>query len=69
MNIRGKLLIALIEMTGAAWITYQQMPSDQQQHIRLLAYRNGARLLQNLARRIGEYGMRAEKKYAEEING
>lgn len=66
--MKMRLLIAVVELAGASVITYQQLPSDQQQRIRLFAYRSTARALQTIARRVGEYGLRAEKKYAEEVS-
>lgn len=63
-----RLVIALVELAGASVITYQQLPADQQQRIRLLTWRSSARVLQTIARRIGEYGLRAEQKYAEEVS-
>lgn len=67
--MRTRLLIALVETVGAAFIAYQQMPSDQQQRIRMIAYKRGMTVCERVAFKVGQFGIRLERKYAEEGAG
>lgn len=66
--MKSRFLVALVEVAGAAWITYQQLPAHERQHVRMVTYRYAATILHGVARRIGEAAIKAELKYAREVS-
>lgn len=68
MNTKGRLLIALVELGGAMWITYQQLPADQRQRVRMTIYRQGMKACERTAFKVGQLGIRIEQKYGEEAS-
>jgi hypothetical protein len=65
--MRSRLLIAFAEMAGAAFITYQQLPPHEKQHVRMVVYRELSRILYHASGKMGQLAMQAELKYAKEI--
>jgi hypothetical protein len=66
--MRNRLLVALVEVAGAVWITYQQIPADEKQRLRMVAYRKVSSLLYHASGKMGQLAMQAELKYAEEVS-
>ena len=67
MNLQNRLFLVLVEIAGAMWISYQQMPPDKQQAIRLRFYDRSAALLRRAARFAGEEAIAMENRYTREV--
>jgi len=65
--MRSRLLIAFAEMAGAVFITYQQLPPHEKQHVRMVVYRELSSILYRASGKMGQLAMQAELKYAKEI--
>lgn len=66
MRFQERIALMLAEMFGAATVAYHQLTPDQQQRIRMLAYRTGATICRHVAYKAGMIGISLERKYAEE---
>jgi hypothetical protein len=65
--MRNRLFIVFAEMAGAAFLTYQQLPPHEKQHVRMVVYRELSSVLYRASGKMGRLAMQAELKYAEEI--
>lgn len=67
--MKSRLFVVVVELTGAIWITYQQLPEDHRQRVRMHLYQHGAHVCRMIAHRAGALGIQLEHRYAEEVSG
>lgn len=66
--MKTRLMIAVVELVGASFVTYHQLPADQQQRIRMEIYQHTACVARVVAHRVGAFGIIMEHKYHEEVS-
>ena len=65
-NLRAKLVIAIVEAATAGILAYRQLPSDQQQRIRMAFYHRASVACHHVGYRIARLEVQMHERYVRE---